>query len=98
VFSKGTSIGSKTLIPLGGQIEPISITGASAAAKKAQKKAKKNIISETINSIMPYLKPNCTIFVCAPSNVDSRTTSRHQTNIHVITEHKPKTVDSRPPE
>jgi len=53
VFNKGTSIGSKTLIPFGGQIEPISMTGASAAAKKAQKNAKKNITSETINKIMP---------------------------------------------
>jgi len=41
VFNKGTSIGSKTLIPFGGQIDPISITGANAAAKKAQKNAKK---------------------------------------------------------
>jgi len=41
VFNKGTSIGLKTSIPFGGQIEPISITGANAAAKKAQKKAKK---------------------------------------------------------
>jgi hypothetical protein len=53
VFNKGTSIGSNTLIPFGGQIEPISITGARAAAKKAQKKAKKNITSETINRIIP---------------------------------------------
>jgi hypothetical protein len=63
VFSKGTSIGSKTSIPFGGQMEPISITGANAAAKKAQKKAKKNIISETINNNIPYRKPNCTIAV-----------------------------------
>jgi hypothetical protein len=53
VFNKGTSIGLKTSIPLGGQMDPISITGARAAAKKAQKKAKKNIISETINNIIP---------------------------------------------
>jgi hypothetical protein len=58
VFNNGTSIGSKTLIPFGGQIDPISITGANAAAKKAQKKAKKNITSETINNIIPYRKPN----------------------------------------
>jgi hypothetical protein len=38
---------------LGGQIEPISITGAKAEAKKAQKKAKKNITSETIKSNIP---------------------------------------------
>jgi hypothetical protein len=53
VFSKGTSNGLKTSIPLGGQTEPISITGAKAAAKKAQKKAKKNIISDTMNNIIP---------------------------------------------
>jgi hypothetical protein len=34
-------------------MEPISITGARAAAKKAQKKAKKNITSETIKRIIP---------------------------------------------
>jgi hypothetical protein len=43
----------KTAIPFGGQIEPISITGARAAAKNAQKNAKKNIISLTINSNTP---------------------------------------------
>jgi len=53
VFRSGTSTGLKTSIPLGGQTEPISITGAKAAAKKAQKKAKKNITSETINKIIP---------------------------------------------
>jgi hypothetical protein len=53
VFNKGTSIGSKHSIPFGGQIEPISIVGAKAAAKNAQKKAKKNIISETINNNIP---------------------------------------------
>jgi hypothetical protein len=63
VFNKGTSIGSNVSIPFGGQIEPISIIGANAAAKKAQKKAKKNMISDTINSNIPYLNPNCTILV-----------------------------------
>ena len=53
VFNNGISIGLKTSIPFGGQIDPISITGASAAAKKAQKNAKKNIISETIKSNIP---------------------------------------------
>jgi hypothetical protein len=53
VFKSGISIGSKGSIPLGGQIEPSSIVGAKAAAKKAQKKAKKNIISETMNKIIP---------------------------------------------
>jgi len=46
-------MGLKTSIPFGGQILPISMTGAKAAAKKAQKKAKKNIISERINKTIP---------------------------------------------
>jgi hypothetical protein len=51
VFNKGIALGSNTSIPFGGQILPISIVGAKLAAKKAQKKAKKNITSETIKSI-----------------------------------------------
>jgi hypothetical protein len=53
VFNKGTSIGLNTVIPFGGQIAPISMTGASAAAKNAQKNAKKNITSDNINRIIP---------------------------------------------
>ena len=53
VFNNGTSIGLNGSIPFGGHMEPISITGANAAAKKAQKNAKKNIISETINKSIP---------------------------------------------
>jgi hypothetical protein len=53
VFTKGTSNGLKASIPLGGQILPISTVGAILAAKNAQKKAKKNITSETINKITP---------------------------------------------
>jgi hypothetical protein len=41
VFNNGTSIGSKGSIPFGGQIDPISITGANAAAKKSSKKCEK---------------------------------------------------------
>jgi hypothetical protein len=41
VFNKGTSIGLNTVIPFGGQIAPISMTGASAAAKKRSKKREK---------------------------------------------------------
>ena len=32
-------------------------------SKKAQKNAKKNIISDTINNNIPYRRPNWTIFV-----------------------------------
>jgi len=84
------SKGLKVTIPFGGQILPISIVGVILAAKKAQKKAKKNITSETINNIIPYLKPNCTMPVCWPSKVPSQITSRHHKNIHIITEIRAK--------
>jgi hypothetical protein len=58
VFNNGIAVGSKTSIPFGGQMFPISIVGARLAAKKAQKKAKKNITSDTINRITPYRKPS----------------------------------------
>jgi len=58
VFNNGTAFASKTLIPFCGQMFPISIVGAKLAAKKAQKKAKKNITSETMNKITPYRIPN----------------------------------------
>jgi hypothetical protein len=41
VLSNGTSIGLKTSIAFGGQIDPISIVGAKAAAKKSSKERKK---------------------------------------------------------
>jgi hypothetical protein len=53
VFNRGTSTGLKGSIPFGGQIDPSSIVGAKAAAKNAQKKAKKNITSDTINNSIP---------------------------------------------
>jgi hypothetical protein len=43
----------KETIPFGGHIFPISIVGVRLEAKKAQKKAKKNITSETMNNIIP---------------------------------------------
>jgi hypothetical protein len=53
VLTNGTSKGLKASIPLGGQMLPISTVGEILAAKNAQKKAKKNITSETINKIIP---------------------------------------------
>jgi len=44
---------AKTLIPIGGQILPIKIDGEILLWKKAQKNAKKNIISEIINKSIP---------------------------------------------
>lgn len=81
VFKKGISHGFKILIPLGGHIEPISTVGAKLLWKKAQKKAKKNSISDTIKKTIPNLKPCWTIPVWWPSKEDSLTTSRHHTNI-----------------
>jgi hypothetical protein len=40
VFSKGTATGLKVLIPLGGQMLPISIVGARLAAKKGSEESK----------------------------------------------------------
>jgi len=45
------------MIPFGGQIDPISTEGDILLWKKAQKKATKKKISDTINKITPYLKP-----------------------------------------
>jgi hypothetical protein len=53
VFKIGICQGFKTLTPLGGHIEPISIAGDKLLWKKAQKKAQKNKISDTINKIVP---------------------------------------------
>jgi len=47
-------------MPLGGHIAPIQIDGESAEWKKAQKKATKNIISETINNFIPIFNPDLT--------------------------------------
>jgi hypothetical protein len=53
VFNNGIAFASKASMPFGGQMLPISIVGAKLAAKKAQKKAKKNMTSETMKSITP---------------------------------------------
>jgi hypothetical protein len=50
-----------------------------------------------MNNNTPYRSPSWTILVWCPSSVDSRTTSRHQINIHDRTPIKPKNVDSKPP-
>lgn len=48
---------SKACILSGGQIPPIAMEGDKLTWKKAQKKAKKNITSETMKKIIPYFKP-----------------------------------------
>jgi hypothetical protein len=57
VFNKGTPQGSKGTMLTGGHRAPISIAGDKLEWKKAQKNAKKNMISETMNKIIPERRP-----------------------------------------
>lgn len=57
VFRRGTENGLIGVIPAGGQVEPSSGVGARLLWKKAQKKAKKNITSDTIKRIIPHRSP-----------------------------------------
>lgn len=57
VFSKGTFMGLNVLILLGGQFRPISILGEILEWKYAQKKERKNMASDVINSIIPIFSP-----------------------------------------
>lgn len=89
VFSSGTSIGFRGLIPTGGHWPPSSGVGARLEWKKAQKKPRKKKASEVMNRAMPYRSPFCTVGVWWPWNVLSRIMSRHHWNIT-------RAVDSRP--
>jgi len=98
VFNNGTWNGLNTLIPKGGQIEPISIFGDKLLWKKAQKKLKKKKISETINKAIPQRKPSSTIDVCKPWIVPSRLISRHHwiiTNNKIIIPKINKIIESK---
>lgn len=77
VFSKGIEKGLMALIPVGGQTQPNSVVGESLLWKKAQKKAKKNITSETMKRIIPHRRPVVTKEVWNPIIVPSRIMSRH---------------------
>jgi len=57
VLSNGTPHGLKGSILFGGHTDPISIAGDRLEWKKAQKKARKNITSETMNKIIPERRP-----------------------------------------
>jgi hypothetical protein len=63
VLRRGTSNGLNGIIPLGGHHTPISRVGDRLLWKKAQKKEKKNIISEVMNRIIPHLRPDTTFRV-----------------------------------
>jgi len=71
-------------IPIGGQWAPISIVGDKALWKNAQKIAKKNNASETINKATPMFKPLWTARVWLPKYVASLITSLNQKDIEDI--------------
>ena len=70
VLSKGNSKGLTGSIPAGGHWAPSSIVGVNALWKNAQKIAKKNKASETINKSTPKFSPFCTARVWFPKKVD----------------------------
>ena len=84
VFKRGIWKGENTSIACGGQTHPNTCVGANAEWKKAQKKAKKNRTSDTINSTIPNLRLFCTKGVWWKLNVPSLITSLHQKDNIVI--------------
>lgn len=85
VLSNGTPHGLKGFILFGGHTDPISTVGDKLEWKKAQKRAGRNITSETMNKIIPERRPCCTVLVWKPLNVASLTTSLHHTHIPLTT-------------
>lgn len=75
VLSRGKASHCMVNISAGGQIPPIKIDGQRVKWKKAQKKEKKNIISEAINSFIPNKILSWTLKVWLPSKVASVTIS-----------------------
>ena len=60
VFKRGTPQGWIGLIPVGGQVIPISAVGERALWKNAQKNLKKNMTSDNINKVNPIFIPRTT--------------------------------------
>ena len=84
VFKRGIWKGLNIIILVGGQVLPISTSGASLKWKNLQKNLKKNMTSLRINIIILYLKPFITLDVWYPRRVPSRIASRHHMNIEMI--------------
>jgi len=57
VFNNGTSNGSNAVIPTGGQVPPIWISGPKELWKNAQKNDTKKHTSDNTNNNIPYLSP-----------------------------------------
>lgn len=66
------------VIPTGGQISPKTSAGEALEWKKAQKKPKNNITSDTMNNKKPQRKPVRTTKVCKPAKVASLIISKNQ--------------------
>jgi len=81
VLSKGNSKALIASIPLGGHWAPSSTVGDKALWKYAQKMAKKNKASDTINNATPMFSPLCTANVWLPKYVASEITSLNQKNM-----------------
>ena len=79
VLTKGNPQTSKDWILFGGQMLPTEIDGDKLTWKKAQKNAKKNITSDTINRAIPNLNPWRTTHVWCPWP-DSLTTIKNHEN------------------
>lgn len=90
VLRRGIWKGLNGWIPLGGQINPISIEGANLLWKNAQKKEIKKKTSEVINKIIPQRNPMETESECLPWKVPSRVISRHHWYIVIIVIKIPK--------
>lgn len=63
VLTRGRPQTFKCCVPKGGHTLPIAVEGTRLRWKNAQKNAKKNITSETINRIIPRRRPFCTFRV-----------------------------------
>jgi hypothetical protein len=96
VFNKGNSKGFIDWIPIGGHCAPNSMLGDKALWKKAQKIAKKNKASDTINKATPIFIPLWTAKVWFPIYVASDITSLNHKAIVYMTKKraKKKTVDA----
>lgn len=77
VFKRGTWLGLKGEIPMGGHCDPSSGAGLSLMWKNAQKNDKKKNTSEIINRIMPHRRPLAVNIECRPWKELSRAMSRH---------------------
>ena len=96
VFNNGIEKGSNGVIPIGGQLPPISIVGAKLEWKNAQNTLKKAKTSVSKKKANPIIKPLLTSFVWHPKSVLSIITSLNQRVIPEAVKMKPK-LNTKPP-